>query len=350
MDKDEEIKQNIPTRQIILDKEEGEIMLPSSSTEQDLLWDELYDAVNDQDLSREIKWFSVPDMVRKFLSLKEISDKIKKIGAKFNLNDFQINKLAKNIKYIFIRELLLTDFISKIAEELKIEKNLANQIGQDVKKEIFVPQKEYLLKLYPPSSIPQSVAVADKSSSVQTSEIKRENVKAIDNKSNVSFKSPMFKREEESKSFTVSAGAVIEDKQKTVMPEREKKESIFKKEESPIKFKVETETPVNFSGGVSLDHLYEKLNLVKDKQKEFLEEVIAKKEEELPKAWQVEEHKNIKTEKQKDIKTENLGIRKQENVETLKREKIEAQIVKSKEIIQKPPIRTMKKDIEKYKT
>lgn len=327
----EENKQNIPTRQIILDQEEGEIMWPSPSAEQDLLWDELYNAVSEQDLLRETKWFSVPDIIRKYLSSKEIADKIKKISGKFNLNDYQTSELAKNIKYVFIKELLLADFIVKISEELKIDKNLANQIGQDVKNEIFVPQKEYLLKLYPPSNVSSARdAISGRS-------------KVMEGKPIVSFKAPIFKKEAEIKS---SYDKVSEVKQEVIMS-KVKNETVIKKEEPLVKFKVVPDTPTHLSQGVSLDHLYEKLKSTKEERKEFLEEVVAKKEEELPKAWQMTPL--IQKEEQKN---KSMG----------------AQLVKSKEIIQKPsdtissretadgrgktidgkpPIRTMKGDITK---
>lgn len=347
----EENKQNIPTRQIILDQEEGEIMWPSPSAEQDLLWDELYNMVNDQDLSREIKWFSVSDNVRKYLSSKEISDKIQKIGKKFNLDSYQISELSKNIKYVFIKEILLADFITKIAEELKIEKKLANQMGQDVKNEIFVPQKEYLLKLYPPASAPLSGAEAGKPSIVPlSSEAKDGRGKIMEGKPNVYFKPPIFKKEAESVHEIVVSKIT--------------KKPIIKKEEPPIKFKVAPDTPAHLSQGVSLDHLYEKLKSsfakasedksAKEERKEFLEEVIAKKEEELPKSWQIESRKHENTETRKHKSMETL---KHENIETRKHESAENQIIKPKEIVKKlsdtkaveskPPIRTMKGDITK---
>lgn len=340
----EENKQNIPTGQIILDQEEREIMWPSPSAEQDFLWDELYSAVSDQDLLREIKWFSVPDAVRKYLASKEISDKIKKIGGKFNLNNYQINELAKNIKYVFIKELLLTDFIVKFAEELKIERKLANQIGQEIKNEIFIPQKEYLLKLYPPAGVPPSGIMGGKPA--------------------VSFKPPVFKKEAESM------------RESPLFPI--KKESVIKKEEPLMKFKAASDTSVHSSQGVSLDHLYEKLKSAKEERKEFLEEVVVKKEEELPKVWQMapsiktDESKNIDTEKQdikieipKDIKIEkqkdekieinkDLKNEEQKPFELAKKSSAVSSSLKtadggSKILEGKPPMRTMKKDIERIK-
>lgn len=171
---DSRLKTQLNTRPLLLDQNEEEIMLPIPSASQDLLWDELYTIVSDKDLMREVNWFEAPDEIRKYLASIETSTKIDKIGVSFDLGYGQISALAKNIKYVFIKEVLLKDFISVIIKDLKIENKIADRVTQEVKSQIFVPMREYLLKIYPPVS--QENNQARKQESNET--VKQENIKS----------------------------------------------------------------------------------------------------------------------------------------------------------------------------
>ncbi|MBI3631256.1 MAG: hypothetical protein HY219_00100 [Candidatus Staskawiczbacteria bacterium] len=137
---------------LLLDPGEEEIMLPIPSAAQDLLWDEIYTLVKEEDLNREVKWLETPWEIRKYLASIQTAKKIDAIGVKFNLGYGQISSLAKNIKYVFIQEVPLKDFVSMIIKDLKIENKIADQISQEIKTQIFVPMREYLLKVYPVSN------------------------------------------------------------------------------------------------------------------------------------------------------------------------------------------------------
>lgn len=342
-----DLDKNLSARKLILDEKDEDIMWPEPSPEQDLLWDKLADLVSVEDLTRELKWFEISDNIKKYLSSSEVSLRINKIGKKFNLNLSQIKNLAKNIKYVFIKEVPLNDFIVKIVSDLKLDKNLAIALAGELKSEIFMPQREFLVLLYPP--IPKSV-VSEKEK--VTSPIQPE----VKNVASPRIFQDRYIKVPGDKSFEIPqirpAPIILSPKPfvapKTTINEKQPvKEKPIAVELKPSKFKVVPEAPIR-SEGVTLDHLYDKIHKAKEERKNFLSEVIIKKED-LPKAWKIES--NVKIQEREGTKEQRpIKIPQNRQEAPLKSPDIPVPPAPESPIFQKAIIKTMKKDLEKIKS
>lgn len=106
-----------------------------------------------------IKYFQLPEDLRKSIFAVETADKIREIGSIQNkLNTEQIGSLAYVVGGVLLGDIQITDFVRTIEEKCKIDTHLAQKIARQVAQEIFLPIKESLKKVHQGIEIPEKEA------------------------------------------------------------------------------------------------------------------------------------------------------------------------------------------------
>lgn len=97
----------------------------------------------------ENKFSSLSDEVREFLASDGVINAVRTISDTYKLSNAQIKEISKIIKEIFVGEMPIERVINTLASRLNIERDLSFKMSQEIKNKILIPQKEFLLKLYP---------------------------------------------------------------------------------------------------------------------------------------------------------------------------------------------------------
>lgn len=147
---DDQITQYQAQKSLNLDpeKDQGDIMLPEPSPEQDILWNRLDEVIGEKELTRELAWIKTPPEIRHYLASSDVAKRIQRIMEKYKLSSTQAQELACLVRHVFIKEVDFKNVIVAVFENLKTDRETAKKIGEDVKLELFVPKRDYLLKLF----------------------------------------------------------------------------------------------------------------------------------------------------------------------------------------------------------
>ncbi|NLC30568.1 MAG: hypothetical protein GX765_00765, partial [Candidatus Moranbacteria bacterium] len=94
------------------------------------------DETTEQVIERQEKFIGLPEDVKDKLISYETADKIKAIGAHYNLELLQMAPIARVIRSYYFGEVKLDDFASIIEKESKISKEDAENIARYVKDRI----------------------------------------------------------------------------------------------------------------------------------------------------------------------------------------------------------------------
>ncbi len=97
---------------------------------------------------RYLKYFQLPENLRKIMFSEETASKISEIAKKNNLNDDQTWWTSYIAGMILLGETNIIDFLKSIEKECKLERELARQLARDINSEIFLPVKDDLKKIH----------------------------------------------------------------------------------------------------------------------------------------------------------------------------------------------------------
>lgn len=97
---------------------------------------------------RYIKYFQLPQDLRKTIFSGETADKIMEIAKKNNLNDSQIWWASYITGMILLGETNIVDFLKSIEKECNLERELARRLARDINSIVFLPHKEDLKRIH----------------------------------------------------------------------------------------------------------------------------------------------------------------------------------------------------------
>ncbi|MBI2024516.1 MAG: hypothetical protein HYT03_00275 [Candidatus Harrisonbacteria bacterium] len=109
-----------------------EIMEPKPTSDQNILWEKIYETVSPEDLEKEVNFVRLPLKFRNYLSSHDFANKIGAVGKDFDLVPAQTQKLAKIVKKFFTKEISLISFDTILSQELQITSVTAAAIRQAV--------------------------------------------------------------------------------------------------------------------------------------------------------------------------------------------------------------------------
>jgi len=97
---------------------------------------------------RYLKYFQLPQDLRKIIFSAETADKIMRIAKKNTLNNNQTWWTSYITGMILLGETNIIDFLKSIEKECKLEREQARQLARDINSEIFLPVKDDLKKIH----------------------------------------------------------------------------------------------------------------------------------------------------------------------------------------------------------
>lgn len=111
------------------------------------------------------KYFTMPLNLRLICVNIETSDTIEYIAInKYALSFSQAQKIAYLVRLVFFGELAIADFINRLSQELRIDKNIAQNMALDINKDVFKkvsPELKEIQKKFnakQPNNIQQPIA------------------------------------------------------------------------------------------------------------------------------------------------------------------------------------------------
>lgn len=93
-------------------------------------------------------YLSLPFKLREVIFDVKTADKIYEIAQKYKLGSQKIPLLASEVGLVLLALVRIQNFINSLKERLKIDEPIAQTIAQEIHKEIFLPIKEELKKVY----------------------------------------------------------------------------------------------------------------------------------------------------------------------------------------------------------
>lgn len=148
---------------------EEDIMKPDPSQEQMALWQEIEKNITEKILERDNLFGSLSKDIRTSLASEFTSNKLEKIGKKYNFNQDQVIALARYIKTLFIdiskEKAETSQLINSLCSDLDIDPQKVQTVFQEINNEILLPtlkgipeEKETSQKssVPKPSTIPKS--------------------------------------------------------------------------------------------------------------------------------------------------------------------------------------------------
>jgi len=90
----------------------------------------------------------LPGDVKKAIFSVDSAEIIKKIGERYNLNIDKIGELGNETGMVMLGITHPNNFISNLAERLKVDKETAGKIGEEVNNQIFAKVRESLKKIH----------------------------------------------------------------------------------------------------------------------------------------------------------------------------------------------------------
>lgn len=104
---------------------------------------------------RYIKYFQLPQDLRKTIFSEETASKMLEIAKKNNLNDDQTWWASYIAGMILLGETNIIDFLRSVEKECNLERESARQLARDINSAIFLPVKDDLKKIHKISEWPR---------------------------------------------------------------------------------------------------------------------------------------------------------------------------------------------------
>ncbi len=104
---------------------------------------------------RYLKYFQLPENLRKIIFSAETADKIKKIAEKNNLDSTQTWSMSYIVGMVLLGETNIIDFLKSIEKECDLEREQARLLARDINSSIFLPVKDDLKKIHKISEWPR---------------------------------------------------------------------------------------------------------------------------------------------------------------------------------------------------
>lgn len=105
-------------------------------------------------------WMNAPEAILETLSSESFAENVERIAGKFGLNEMEAGFLQRITTNLMLGVIRPTDFVTKLLDELDVDREKAAYIAQDVNREIFAPVKDALKEVHkvPPSERPGTEA------------------------------------------------------------------------------------------------------------------------------------------------------------------------------------------------